>query len=145
MRDDELPFLLLAASNALVAAIDVEMRERGFGDIRPAHGFAFVRLSGAGCTLVELAEHLGMTKQSASTLVAELERKGYVSRSPHPDDRRATLLQLTSRGVDATRAATEAGRTVVRRWKREVGAGRVAEAAEVLAPLAREGRVRPTW
>ncbi|MDE9367259.1 MarR family winged helix-turn-helix transcriptional regulator [Luteipulveratus sp. YIM 133132] len=145
MAYDDLPFRMLAASNAMTEAIDAGVRAAGYPDLRPAHGFAFVRLSGPGCTLVELADHMGMTKQSASTLVADLERKGYVRRSPHPVDGRATMLTLTPRGVAATEAASRAGRDVVRRWAREVGDERLEVFAQVAAAMAREGRVRPTW
>ncbi|WP_218917378.1 MarR family winged helix-turn-helix transcriptional regulator [Luteipulveratus mongoliensis] len=145
MSDDDLPFLLLAAGNAVVESVQSAMQAHGFEDIRPAHGFAFVRISGPGCTLVDLAEHMGMTKQSTSTLVAELERKGYVARSPHPLDGRAFLIQLTERGVAATVAATEATSGVVRRWRRELGAGHVEALTADLRVIAREGRVRPTW
>lgn len=145
MSDDQLPFLLLAASNAAVDAIQAGVRERGYADIRPAHGFAFVRISGGGCTLVELADHLGMTKQSASTLVAELEAKGYVARSPHPRDGRSTLITLTAKGIGATQAATEAGREFSKRWRRQLSAARVDALATDLALMAGDGRVRPIW
>lgn len=56
-----------------------------------------------GMTLNDLAAHLYLDKSTASRVVDALERKGYVARSPHPEDRRAVLLE-----------ATEAGRTLER-------------------------------
>jgi DNA-binding MarR family transcriptional regulator len=49
-------------------------------------------------TLGELAERLYLEKSTASRVVDALERKGYVTRSPHPGDRRALQLQATSAG-----------------------------------------------
>jgi DNA-binding MarR family transcriptional regulator len=43
----------------------------------------------------ELATQLRLTSGGVSALVGRLERAGYVSRAPHPDDRRSTLLRLT--------------------------------------------------
>jgi predicted transcriptional regulator len=75
---------LLAAAGALVARIDAGVTARGFDDLRPAHGFAFARMSAAGATVSELADHLGVTRQAASQLVDELVRKGYAERRPTP-------------------------------------------------------------
>src|SRR5882724_9649573 len=81
MRDDdaeELTALVLAAGNALVDGIQAGVVARGFTDIRPAHGFAFVRLAPSGATVSDLAAHLNMTRQAASQLVDELVASGYV-------------------------------------------------------------------
>src|SRR3954471_14289003 len=100
----DLPVLLLSAARALVDGIDAGVRARGFTDLRPAHGFAFARLAGAGATVVQLAEHLDVTKQAASQMVEDLAKKGYVERRPHPDDARARLVVLTDKGWACTRA-----------------------------------------
>jgi MarR family 2-MHQ and catechol resistance regulon transcriptional repressor len=62
-----------------------------------------------GMTLNDLAAHLYLDKSTASRVVDALERKSYVERSPHPDDRRALVL-----------AATEAGREFHRRIQRDL-------------------------
>lgn len=49
-------------------------------------------------TLNDLAAHLYLDKSTASRVVDALERKGYVARSPHPQDRRAVLLEATDAG-----------------------------------------------
>jgi hypothetical protein len=86
VRDDlqDLPVLLLGAARALVDGIHAGVRARGFTDVRPAHGFAFVRLSGTGATVNELAEHLEITKQAASQMADELVRRVTSSDSPIP-------------------------------------------------------------
>jgi len=51
-----------------------------------------------GMTLNDLAARLYLDKSTASRVVDALERKGYVARSPHPEDRRALLLEPTAAG-----------------------------------------------
>ncbi|GAA2539751.1 MarR family winged helix-turn-helix transcriptional regulator [Winogradskya consettensis] len=125
--------------------IDAGVRARGFTDLRPAHGYAFARLSGSGATVVQLAEHLDVTKQAASQMVDELVRKGYVERRPHPDDARAKLITLTARGVACTRAAEEAATEVLEPWAARLGPQRLAALRADLTGLATPGRLRPTW
>lgn len=45
-----------------------------------------------------LAEHLRIAARSGTEVVDALEERGLVSRSPDPDDRRATLVTLTPAG-----------------------------------------------
>jgi MarR family 2-MHQ and catechol resistance regulon transcriptional repressor len=51
-----------------------------------------------GMTLNELAGFLYLDKSTASRVVDALERKGYVARSAHPEDRRSVLLESTPAG-----------------------------------------------
>ena len=141
----DLPVLLLNAARTLVDGIDAGVRARGFADVRPAHGFAFVRISGDGATVGQLAEHLDVTKQAASQMVEELVTKGYVERRPHPDDARARLIVLTPKGWACTRAAEEAATDLLRPWADALGPERLAALRGDLSRLATPGRVRPTW
>ncbi|GMA32878.1 MarR family winged helix-turn-helix transcriptional regulator [Litorihabitans aurantiacus] len=59
----------------------------------------------------ELALALGMTDASVSGLVDRLERRGYVRREPHPEDRRSLRLVVTDVVV---RAAGPGGDAVMR-------------------------------
>ena len=45
----------------------------------------------------DLAEDLGITARTVTTLVDALEKEGLLARLPDPTDRRATLLALTER------------------------------------------------
>jgi MarR family transcriptional regulator, 2-MHQ and catechol-resistance regulon repressor len=49
-------------------------------------------------SLNELASELYLDKSTASRVVATLERKGYVTRAPHREDRRAIVLSVTAAG-----------------------------------------------
>jgi DNA-binding MarR family transcriptional regulator len=141
----DLPVVLLSAARALVDGVDAGVRARGFTDVRPAHGFAFVLLSAGGATTVELAQHLDVTKQAASQMVEELVTKGYVERRPHPGDARARLVVLTDKGWACTRAAEEAAEESLRPWADAIGPRRLAALRADLARLAAPGRLRPIW
>lgn len=145
--DDALAFpaLVLALSGQLVQAIHTDVSRQGFEDLRPAHGFAFARVSAGGATTADLAEHLGVTKQAAAQLVEELVRKGYVERLPHPHDARARLLGLTETGWAATRAADRAARAAVAPWREVLGEERFSELVADLTLLAPPGPIRPAW
>lgn len=50
----------------------------------------------AGVTPRELADRLGLTTGSATTMLDRLEKVGYVTRSAHPSDRRKLLVHATA-------------------------------------------------
>jgi len=69
-------------------------------DISVTQSWALEALERDGpLTLNELAAELYLEKSTASRVVDALERKGYVSRTRHPEDGRALLLKTTSSGA----------------------------------------------
>jgi DNA-binding MarR family transcriptional regulator len=136
---------LLAAAGDLTKRINDGVVARGFEGVRPAHGFAFVRLAPDGATATDLAAHLGITKQAASQLVDELVRKGYVERRPHPGDARARLVVLTELGWACTRAAEEAAADAVQSWVELLGESEVRVLCDRLRRIAPYGPLRPAW
>jgi DNA-binding MarR family transcriptional regulator len=58
---------------------------------------------GEEMTLNDLAARLYLDKSTASRVVDALERKGYVERQPHPEDRRSLLLRPTPAGREMER------------------------------------------
>jgi DNA-binding MarR family transcriptional regulator len=136
---------LLAVSRALVDGISAGVKARGFGDLRPAHGFAFARLATGGATITQLAEHLDVTRQAAAQIVDELTAKGYVERRPHPGDARARLIMLTDKGQACTRAADAAMADTVRPWAAALGERRLLTLRDDLSRIAPHGPLRPVW
>jgi DNA-binding MarR family transcriptional regulator len=49
----------------------------------------------------ELGERLIVTRATVTGVVDSLERRGYVTRTPNPSDRRGIILELTPAGFDA--------------------------------------------
>jgi DNA-binding MarR family transcriptional regulator len=60
-----------------------------------------------GTSLSHVAEHIGLTLPSMSTLVDGLVAHGFADRRTHPDDRRRMTLELTQRGETTLRTARE--------------------------------------
>lgn len=143
--DPALAAAVLRVASQLVDGIQAGLVRRGFDDVRPVHGFAFARLSGAPATASDLAAHLGVTKQAAAQLVDHLVERGYVRRHVDPSDRRARLLVLTARGKACTAAADAAAADVVRQWRDQLPASQFEQLQHALRALAVPGRLRPAW
>lgn len=148
----ELFALLAVTFRALVDELQREMERRGYSDLRPAHGFAFQRMTPNGATGNELADYLDITKQAANQMIDYLERQGYVKRQPHPRDRREKLVMLTEKGWACAHAAEEIIARLELRCAGLLGAERL-QAFRVdlyrLALLTNNGvmptRLRPIW
>ena len=82
-----------------------EVMQQGLGEraLTPARAEVLLVLDQAGPMVQrELSEVLRCTARNVTTLVDALESHGLVKRSPHPTDRRATIVSLTKRGTAAT-------------------------------------------
>jgi DNA-binding MarR family transcriptional regulator len=51
-----------------------------------------------GSSLSDLAEHLGVTRATASAMTERLVQRGFVDRTGHPKERRQVVLKLTIDG-----------------------------------------------
>jgi DNA-binding MarR family transcriptional regulator len=63
-------------------------------------------------TQSEVAVRLGMDANTTSQIVRALERRGLLTRTPHPDDARARALALTPDGIDRGREASASARAL---------------------------------
>ncbi len=57
------------------------------------------------CRVFDIAKALAITVGGTSQAVDRLEKAGYCVRSAHPSDRRSSIVELTSLGLDALRRA----------------------------------------
>ncbi|HEV7204956.1 MAG TPA: MarR family transcriptional regulator [Jatrophihabitans sp.] len=74
-------------------------------DISPSHARALAVLRRHGALrLSELSHHLHIAPRSGTEVIDTLEERGLVERRPDPDDRRATIVELTDRGTEVTTA-----------------------------------------
>ena len=91
------------AVDAMYADFRKPLEETPYTDIRPTHGCVFRFVHGGGMRLSELASLAGLTKQSRGQVVDDLTGRGYIERFPDPTDKRAKLIRLTKKGLDAQR------------------------------------------
>lgn len=142
---EDLSLLLMKASSAVAERINTAVVAAGHPGLRPVHGLVFARISVTGASINQIAEHLGITKQSASAMVETLAGDGYVRRLPDPADRRASIIELTARGRQVTLAASRAAAAEVGRIEKRWGADAVESLTAMLADLAAGGTPRPVW
>jgi DNA-binding MarR family transcriptional regulator len=74
-------------------------------DISPSHSRALgVMIRHGVMRLSELSEHLHIAPRSTTEVVDALEQRGLVARRPDPNDRRATLVEVTDEGTRVSEA-----------------------------------------
>ena len=131
-----LPGLLEVVEEALFRDFRAELEAAGYADIRPTHGCAFRFIREEGLRLTDLAALAGMTKQSIGEVVDDLVGLGYVERIPDPQDRRAKLIRLTSRGKEAQKIGFGLFAEVEGRWADRYGPERIARLRDLLEEIA---------
>jgi DNA-binding MarR family transcriptional regulator len=141
--------LVVGASRPITERLNAAVAAAGIDDMRSPYGFVIRALARAPLGLTELAEYLGVTKQAAIKVVDEMEARGFLVREPHPQDRRAKVLVLTSKGSAVREAALAESRRMERELRRELGDEDVDAMRRVLVRFAeRHGDAsgaRPVW
>jgi len=92
--------LVERAAQGLGADMIGTARERGFTELRLAHGAVFSTLPGEGARITDMAARAGITKQSMGEVVRELVGLGICVMEPDPDDRRAKIVTYTDYGQE---------------------------------------------
>lgn len=116
----DLATLMFVSYRAMDEWVRQAMRDAGY-DVTVAQARLAQRIAEEGTRLTELADRAGVTKQTASLLVAALEREGLVERVPDPADGRARLIQLSPRGRQAAQRAMEVVIGVEGEWTAHLG------------------------
>jgi DNA-binding MarR family transcriptional regulator len=62
--------------DSMVVNLHTRLAEEGYGEISPSHGLVFQYIEEGGSRITTLAMRAGMTKQSMSALVYQLEEYG---------------------------------------------------------------------
>ena len=117
----DLATLMFVSYRAMDERVRRAMQEAGY-DVTVAQSRLAQRIATEGSRLTELADRAQVTKQTASLLVAALEREGLVERIPDPSDGRARLIRLSARGREAAGQAMQVVRGVEQEWTEHLGA-----------------------
>ncbi len=64
-----------------------------------------------GSSLSSLAEHLGVTRPTASAITERMVQGGFVDRREHPQERRQVVLKLTEAGLNHLQQIRQTART----------------------------------
>lgn len=90
--------LLLRVSQIETMDLVERLHARGHGAVQRAHIAVLANIDTEGTRLVELARRLGVTRQAASQMVQEIERRGFLERTADPEDGRAVRVRHTLAG-----------------------------------------------
>ncbi|MEV8503324.1 MarR family transcriptional regulator [Actinoplanes sp. NPDC051475] len=130
-----LGLLCFIAYRAMEVEVMKAVAEAGFDDLTVAQGRLAARIGPEGTRLTELAEQAQVTKQTAGFLVDQLERAGYVTRTPDPADARARLVRMAPRGEAVVAVARQAEARVEAEWTRHLGKRGTAQLRAALTSL----------
>jgi len=129
--DADIGRLLLRAFRAYNERAIAEIRRLGHTRLSLAHTAIIPHIDAGGTRLTLLAQRAGMTKQSASQLVRELETAGYLEKLPDASDKRAEKIVFTEFG----RRFRDDARKVKRQQEAEITARLGVEGKAVLRDL----------
>ncbi len=130
----DLATLMFVSYRSMDERVQRAMREAGY-DVTVAQSRLAQRIADEGSRLTELADRAQVTKQTASLLVAALEREGLVERVPDPSDGRARLIRMSERGREAAGQAMQVVMTVEREWTEHLGPELAGQLREALLKL----------
>ncbi|GAA1545915.1 MarR family winged helix-turn-helix transcriptional regulator [Kribbella lupini] len=130
-----LGLLLFIPYRALETRVFEALAAAGYDDFTPAQARIFQRIGPTGTRLTELAEQAQVTKQTAGFLVDQLERAGYVHRTPDPTDARARLVHIAPRGHRTIPIAAAAVAEVEAEWTTHLGPTRTTQLRQTLTTL----------
>ncbi len=94
--DDNIGRLLQLALRDFQTRCAEKLHARGYTQLSATHLTILSYIDPEGTRIVNLAERAGMTKQSMGDLIRELEKQGYVERSPDPHDKRAVMIKMVA-------------------------------------------------
>lgn len=100
----------------------VELQRRGFTDLRPS----FLEVLIAICddekaSIKQIGQTCGLKKQTMTSHLNELEKRGYISRTINPQDKREQLIGLTDYGQRFRLALLECANEVERLFTEKLG------------------------
>ncbi|HEX3841146.1 MAG TPA: MarR family winged helix-turn-helix transcriptional regulator [Acidimicrobiales bacterium] len=123
--------------------LDEAMAAAGFDDRRFPDGRVLRICSGpAGTTVAQVGRQLGITRQGAAKVVANLRERGYVGVVDSPTSGREKTVSLTSRGLDYLAAQRRSARAIERQLQTELGPEGLAGLHRLLEVLGAEGEER---
>ena len=124
---DHFPALLGYAMDGFRRDLLTRMRQltpAGSSALRPSQVRLLSLTPREGMRVTDLADRLGMTKQSLGELATALERDGKLESVRDPADRRVRILRPTAAGLDAVAAAEGVIAEIEAEWRARVGPDR---------------------
>ena len=112
-----------------------QVRANGYDDLGRSHVDMFRANIPDGLRPTEVADRLGITKQSVNQAIWDLEAGGYLTLEPDPTDGRARVIRLTTKGRRVRDVAYAVAVSYERAIARQIGARRFAEFKKTLVQV----------
>jgi len=129
-----LGLLLFIPYRYMESAVLDELRAHGH-DIPLNQARVFQRIAPGGSRLADLAQAAQVSKQTLGSIVDQLERAGYVERTPDPSDRRARLVTVTAKGQQLIALSAPVVRRIETAWEARLGRARAQQLRRILGEL----------
>lgn len=111
------------------------MQARGIAGMQPAYPRLLGNLDTEGTRIGALARRMGTTRQATAQLAVEIEKAGFVERSPDPKDGRGVIVRFTPKGRAALDCAVEVMAAIEADYAGIVGAADLHQVKETLGRL----------
>jgi len=96
----------------------------------------YISMIGEGCRLTELAERLGISKQSCNQTANQMEKAAYIQRVPDPLDGRGKIVVLTPQGKKLVNDGYKVITGITEDFGDRIGSKKLATLTELLLKLA---------
>jgi DNA-binding MarR family transcriptional regulator len=134
-EDVHVGVLMFIANRWAETKVSEAVRRAGYDDITLAQARVGARIAPDGTRLTELAEQARISKQTATHLINQMERGGYVERTIDPTDGRGRLVRFTDKGQDVIRIARREETKIDAQWTAHLGERRMRQLREALSLL----------
>lgn len=134
-EDMHVAVLMFIANRSVENRVLDAIRRAGFDEITLAQARIMARIGPEGTRISDLAEQAQVAKQTATHLVDQLERAGYVERTVDPTDGRGRLVRISERAAAALPIARAEEAAITAEWTEHIGAKRMRQLRETLTML----------
>lgn len=110
--EDRLIYLIASTARMLTNHMRDRLHQAGVDITSSQAGIMFLLEKGQGLSMTELSQALVADNSAITRLVDRLERAGLVNRTASPDDRRVSVIVLTDKGREETKAAKKVVRSL---------------------------------
>jgi DNA-binding MarR family transcriptional regulator len=123
--------------------LDAELAAAGFDDRRFPDGRVLRMCTRSNDTTTsQIGRELGITRQGANKIVAQLVECGYVTLTSSPKDRREKIVLPTPRALDYLAAHRTAARKIDRRLRDQMGNDAFSALRQLLETLGQDADLR---
>lgn len=131
-----LPRHLIALSRHIQSSVMQQLQETyHHRDLRMSFE-PYISMIGEGCRLTELAERLGISKQSCNQSANQMEKAGYIQRVADPLDGRGKIVVLTRQGKTLIKDGYKVITAITVEIDRLIGTNKLTTLTEILLKLA---------